>query len=47
MVVFNTQVLVKLRGADRRYVAKVLVASRECDIALLTVEKDEFWEATQ
>ena len=24
--------------------AKVLVASRDCDIALLTVETDEFWE---
>ena len=38
------QVQVKKRGDDKRCMAKVLVASRDCDIALLTVETDEFWE---
>ena len=40
----RNQVQVKKRGDDKRYMAKVLVASRDCDIALLTVETDEFWE---
>lgn len=40
-----TQVKVKHRGSDTKYVAKVLSIGAECDLALLTVEDDAFWEA--
>lgn len=39
-----TQVKLKKRGSDTKYVATVLAIGTECDIALLTVESDEFWE---
>ncbi|KAL1812457.1 hypothetical protein ACET3Z_022522 [Daucus carota] len=39
-----TQVKVKKRGSDTKYVATVLAVGTECDIALLTVADDEFWE---
>ncbi|XP_057806277.1 protease Do-like 9 [Salvia miltiorrhiza] len=39
-----TQVKLKKRGSDTKYVATVLAIGTECDIALLTVEDDEFWE---
>ncbi|KAH7866482.1 hypothetical protein Vadar_021003 [Vaccinium darrowii] len=39
-----TQVKLKKRGSDTKYVATVLAIGTECDIALLTVENDEFWE---
>ncbi|KAL4395361.1 protease Do-like 2, chloroplastic isoform X1 [Arachis hypogaea] len=39
----DTQVKVKRRGDDRKYVAKVLARGVDCDIALLSVESDEFW----
>lgn len=38
-----TQVKLKKRGSDVKYVATVLAIGTECDIALLTVEDDEFW----
>lgn len=38
------QVKVKRRGDDQKFVAKVLAIGTECDIALLTVEEDAFWE---
>ncbi|PSC74876.1 Protease Do-like 9 [Micractinium conductrix] len=40
----HTQVKVKRRGSDTKYVAKVLAMGVECDIALLTVEDESFWE---
>ncbi|KAI6675335.1 hypothetical protein NL676_003241 [Syzygium grande] len=40
----HTQVKVKKRGSDTKYVAKVLAIGTECDIAMLTVDDDEFWE---
>jgi S1-C subfamily serine protease len=40
----NTQVKVKRRGDDTKYVAKVLARGVECDIALLSVESKEFWK---
>lgn len=43
-VVHHTQVKVKRRGDDRKFVATVLAIGTECDIALLAVEDDEFWE---
>ncbi|KAL7139041.1 hypothetical protein ABFS83_09G024000 [Erythranthe nasuta] len=39
-----TQVKLKKRGSDTKYVATVLAIGTECDIALLTVDDDEFWE---
>lgn len=39
-----TQVKLKKRGSDTKYVATVLAIGTECDIAMLTVENDEFWE---
>ena len=38
------QVKVKRRGSDTKYVAKVLAIGHECDVALLSVEDDSFWE---
>ncbi|XP_010913539.1 protease Do-like 9 [Elaeis guineensis] len=39
-----TQVKLKKRGSDTKYVASVLAIGTECDIALLTVSDDEFWK---
>ncbi|XP_030521722.1 protease Do-like 9 isoform X2 [Rhodamnia argentea] len=39
-----TQVKVKKRGSDTKYVAKVLAIGTECDIAMLSVDDDDFWE---
>ncbi|KAG8488116.1 hypothetical protein CXB51_018266 [Gossypium anomalum] len=40
-----TQVKVKKRGSDTKYLATVLSIGTECDIAaMLTVKDDEFWE---
>ncbi|KAH9720098.1 protease Do-like 9 [Citrus sinensis] len=39
-----TQVKLKKRGSDTKYLATVLAIGTECDIAMLTVEDDEFWE---
>ncbi len=35
---------VKRRGDDRKFLARVLAVGTECDIALMTVEDDAFWE---
>ncbi|XP_062021984.1 protease Do-like 2, chloroplastic [Rosa rugosa] len=42
-----TQVKVKRRGDDTKYVAKVLARGVDCDIALLTVESEEFWKGAE
>ncbi len=39
----STQVKVKHRGSDTKFIAKVLSIGAECDLALLTVEDDAFW----
>ncbi|KAI3896490.1 hypothetical protein MKX03_013590 [Papaver bracteatum] len=39
-----TKVKLKKRGSDVKYLAKVLAIGNDCDIAMLTVEGDEFWE---
>ncbi|KAM3194057.1 hypothetical protein ACQJBY_070614 [Aegilops geniculata] len=39
-----TQVKLKKRGSDTKYLATVLAIGNECDIALLTVDDDEFWK---
>ncbi|XP_043706041.1 protease Do-like 9 isoform X2 [Telopea speciosissima] len=38
------QVKLKKRGSDTKYLATVLAIGTECDIAMLTVNDDEFWE---
>ncbi|CAO2818243.1 unnamed protein product [Amaranthus hypochondriacus] len=43
-VEYHTQVKVKKRGSDTKFLATVLAVGTECDIALLTVKDDEFWE---
>ncbi|KAJ9543112.1 hypothetical protein OSB04_022819 [Centaurea solstitialis] len=43
----NTQVKVKRRGDDTKYVAKVLAKGMECDIALLSVENEKFWKGAE
>ncbi|CAJ2629198.1 protease Do-like 2, chloroplastic [Trifolium pratense] len=40
----DTQVKVKKRGDDSKYVAKVLARAVSCDLALLSVENEEFWK---
>ncbi|XP_058184885.1 protease Do-like 9 isoform X1 [Rhododendron vialii] len=39
----HTQVQLKKRGSDTKYLATVLAIGTECDIALLTVKNEEFW----
>ncbi|KAJ6873523.1 hypothetical protein NC651_032409 [Populus alba x Populus x berolinensis] len=46
-VEYYTQVKVKRRGDDTKYVAKVLARGVDCDIALLSVESEEFWEGAE
>ncbi|XP_024032027.1 protease Do-like 2, chloroplastic isoform X3 [Morus notabilis] len=43
----ETQVKVKRRGDDTKYVAKVLARGVDCDIALLSVESKGFWEGVE
>ncbi|GKV12044.1 hypothetical protein SLEP1_g23248 [Rubroshorea leprosula] len=43
----GTQVKVKRRGDDTKYVAKVLARGVDCDIALLSVESGEFWKEAE
>ncbi|PON96662.1 Peptidase S1C [Trema orientale] len=43
----ETQVKVKRRGDDTKYVARVLARGVDCDIALLSVESKEFWEGAE
>ncbi|KAI9078027.1 hypothetical protein K1719_039952 [Acacia pycnantha] len=40
----HNQVKLKKRGSDTKYLATVLAIGTECDIALLTVNDDEFWD---
>ncbi|GMG99341.1 hypothetical protein Nepgr_001181 [Nepenthes gracilis] len=40
----HTQVKLKKRGSDTKYLATVLAIGTECDIAMLTVDDDEFWQ---
>eukprot|EP00249_Psilotum_nudum_P010395 c22518_g1_i3 orf=508-2871(-) len=40
----HTQVKVKKRGSDTKFLASVLAIGTECDIAMLTVSDNEFWE---
>jgi S1-C subfamily serine protease len=37
-------VRVKRRGDDKKFLARVLAIGSECDLALLTVDDDAFWQ---
>lgn len=37
---------VRGRGSDRKFQATRLAVGEECDLAILTVEDDEFWQGT-
>eukprot|EP00892_Ulva_mutabilis_P000485 jgi/Ulvmu1/10437/UM062_0034.1 len=43
-VEYHSQVRVKRRGDDKKYLARVLAIGTECDLALLTVDDAAFWE---
>jgi len=43
-VEYGTQIKVKRRGDDTKFLATVLAAGTECDIALLAVADPAFWE---
>ncbi|XP_020586865.1 protease Do-like 2, chloroplastic isoform X2 [Phalaenopsis equestris] len=43
----DTQVKVKRRGDDTKFVAQVLARGVECDIALLSVDSEEFWRGVE
>lgn len=43
-VAYHTQVRVKKRGDERKFIAKVLSIGTDCDVALLAVEDEEFWQ---
>ena len=40
----STQVKLKKRGSDKKFIAKVLAIGTECDLALLSVEDEKFFE---
>ena len=40
---YATQVKLKHRGSETKYVARILSVGTECDLALLTVDDDSFW----
>lgn len=42
----HTVVRVKKHAGDRKYIARVLAMGVECDLALLTIAEDEFWQDT-
>jgi len=43
-VEWHAQVKLQRRGSDAKHLAKVLCVGWECDLAVVTVEEDEFWE---
>jgi S1-C subfamily serine protease len=44
VVADHTFVLVRKHGSPTKYKAEVQAVGHECDLALLTVESEEFWE---
>merc|ERR1719193_1439226 len=45
-VTWATTIRVRKRGCSRKYDAKVLTISHECDLAVLVVENESFWKDT-
>jgi len=46
-VTWATTIRVRKRGSSKKYDAKVLIISHECDLAVLEVEDENFWKKTQ
>ena len=44
VVADHTFVLVRKHGSPTKYKAEVQAVGHECDLALLTVESEEFWD---
>jgi S1-C subfamily serine protease len=44
VVADHTFVLVRKHGSPTKYKAEVQAVGHECDLALLSVESEEFWE---
>lgn len=44
VVADHTFVLVRKHGSPTKYRAEIQAIGHECDLALLTVESEEFWE---
>merc|ERR1719408_1223887 len=44
---WHTQVKAQRRGSDTKHLARVLSVGWECDVAVLTVPDDAFWEGLQ
>lgn len=42
---FQVQVMVRKHGSARKFAARVLAVGHECDIAMLSVDDDEFWSS--
>ncbi|CAN0108707.1 unnamed protein product [Ectocarpus sp. 12 AP-2014] len=43
-VEYSTMIQVRRRGCDRKFQASRYAVGEECDLAILTVEDEEFWE---
>lgn len=46
-VEYGSLIQVKKRQSEKKYVASVLAIGHECDLAILAVEDDEFWEGME
>ncbi|CAM9441847.1 unnamed protein product [Laminaria digitata] len=45
-VEYSTMVQVRRRGSDRKFQATRYAVGEECDLAILTVEDEDFWQGT-
>ncbi|CDJ46723.1 hypothetical protein EBH_0029460 [Eimeria brunetti] len=46
-VAWNNRLHLRKHGSPIKFPARVLAVAHECDLAVLTVDNDEFWEDTQ
>jgi len=46
-VEWHAQVKLQRRGSDTKFLAKVLSVGWECDLAVITVDDDEFWDGLE
>ncbi|KAF6260729.1 trypsin-like cysteine/serine peptidase domain-containing protein [Scenedesmus sp. NREL 46B-D3] len=44
---YHTQIKVKRRGDDQKFLARVLAIGVDCDMALLTVDDEAFWQGVR
>ncbi|KAL6070702.1 Protease Do-like 10, mitochondrial [Balamuthia mandrillaris] len=43
-VAYQTSIMIRRHGDARKYAAQVVAVGHECDLALLTVQEDSFWD---